>query len=157
MRQRMPDLDPCILADPNIEKELLQAWERWSGLFPRRVFSHEGREYLLAWFERDVEDEVDREFGRSPSLGYAKHCLAVCALVEETGRFDPTAVKKGCSMAPKVSRSLKEKAESLGFALNDDGSPKRRFAVFTFRQDEKANNCGACRLYDSCASTGRER
>ncbi len=148
----MPGVDPCILDDPAVNLELRLTWERWAGLFSLRRFSLQGREYLLAWFDQSVEDEVDREFKRSPSLGYAKHCLATSALLEQTARFDPQAEKRQCAMVPKQNPAIEEKVKSLGLALNGDGTPKRRFAVFTLRQKENENSCAACRLSDSCRS-----
>ena len=151
-------------------------WQSWQAYLRSRVLAPEdveGHGAVCVWLERPVEEAVDAAWARSPSEGYALHCLALELCMAAVRVLAPRIGGKeaGCAPVPALCREQRAELADCGLLRGkmenetspisaqpcgqaEQGGPAapvllRRYAVLTWYPFR--GGCTVCLLREDCA------
>jgi hypothetical protein len=127
--------------------ELLEFWSKWR---PNLKIYSFGRKkgYLAVYMEREVEDEIDAIWEKSPSKGFRLQALVQTMIIGVLRELMPEIAHNQCAPVPKPGKVLKKSLSKVGLELFDEGSLNYKYSTLTHYPFK--HGCDSCFLMDSC-------
>lgn len=152
-----------VSGSKRLEQKLLEGleskWKKWKGLLrayrltpdvpPAGAQPTDG--YLLAWLDKDVEDEIERIYQNDPIDGMPFHNLAICVVMGVARTLVHQVGEGACAPLPEPDEEMLAAFKSLGLEWNPAGRVDRQFAVLTplpYR-----DGCPICYMKNSCPNS----
>lgn len=134
----------------DLMERVTELWEGWLPYAKTLEIEADGRKYLLAWLEPQVEDAVDDAWEDRPSEAFFINALAQVMLMGLVHSLLPEVEEVGCAPAPTPNAALAEALAEAGvpYAEPDEPPLARRYAVLTHYPFK--GGCEVCSLVNNC-------
>lgn len=135
--------------DGSAMKALVGFWASWLKQLQIFRILDGKKSWLGVWLPEEVEMEVDKLWGESPSQGYLANALAQFLCMSAVREKLPQTADSACAPAPEPVLALKEGLAKAGLETDaQSGFLKRRYAIVTWHPFR--GGCEVCSLRENC-------
>lgn len=147
--ERLMELSQETRLGGEVLERLVQRWEQWLPHLHVLRLDVGKVQYLIAWLEQDVEEQVDKLWEDAPSDAYMYNSLAQLMCMGAVHQVLPEIEDAGCAPAPRPTEKLAAALAAEGLPYKGDGpSLSLRYAVVTHYPFKGA--CEICHLQADC-------
>ena len=134
---------------------LRERWDRWvkDKIHAYKMTPEFGGDkgYLLVFLDKDVEEEVEETWQKTPKQGMATHNLAICLAMSAAHSVVPELDGGACAPLPTPDKAMRKAFGRLGLEWDPSGCVNRTYAVLT--PMPYSGGCEVCYKKTSCLSS----
>ena len=131
-------------------ERLEKAWKTWSATMKAYLLTFEKVSYLAVWLPKEVEEEVNTVWQKSPSEGFLSNSLAQFLCMSFLQLVLPEVEDGGCAPSPRPTEKLRKALEDLGVPYKSAESSLLSLPYAVVTHYPFKGGCEICHLQDHC-------